>query len=216
MDYNKHYDRLMSRAKNRILEGYGETHHIVPRCLGGSDESKNLVSLTASEHYVAHQLLVKIHPENEKLIYAAAMMSRHPNGKRSNNKQYSWLRQRYIAVCKKRKGDKNGSYGRRWYYCPKTLKNIKCLPAEKPEGYVLGRKVQNLKKYYCIVCGDETGSRRRKYCDEHRKEVKQRNHQKLVEQQKKRFENDQDYKSKMLDNLKKGRITGIKRTRRLG
>jgi hypothetical protein len=37
---------------------YSETHHILPKCLGGKDKN-NLVKLTAKEHYIAHALLTK-------------------------------------------------------------------------------------------------------------------------------------------------------------
>jgi hypothetical protein len=39
-------------------------------------------------------------------------------------------------------GENNGSYGRKWYYNPETLESIKCLPEDKPENYVLGRKMK--------------------------------------------------------------------------
>lgn len=74
MDYQKHYDALMQRGKIRILDGYKESHHIVPKCMGGSDEESNLVYLTASEHYVAHQLLAKMNPGNYSLIHAVKIL----------------------------------------------------------------------------------------------------------------------------------------------
>jgi hypothetical protein len=91
MNYQKHYDALINRAKNRLLEGYCETHHIIPRCMGGNDDPTNLVDLTAEEHYVAHQLLLKIYPENYSLLYAASMMT---IGESRNNKLYGWLRKK--------------------------------------------------------------------------------------------------------------------------
>jgi hypothetical protein len=39
------------------------------------------------------------------------------------------------------KGDKNGSYGTKWFYNPETNHNIKCLPKNKPENYIPGRKL---------------------------------------------------------------------------
>ena len=75
MDYQKIYDSLIERARTRILDCYVEKHHIVPKCMGGSNRIGNLVELTPEEHYVAHQLLVKIYPNNHKLIYSAAMMT---------------------------------------------------------------------------------------------------------------------------------------------
>lgn len=66
----------MLRAKSRkLLEGYSERHHILPKSLGGSNESENLVDLTAREHYLAHKLLVKIHPENRAMKYALGLMT---------------------------------------------------------------------------------------------------------------------------------------------
>ena len=70
-------------------------HHVVPRCLGGKDHSKNLVALTPEEHLVAHLLLLKMFPKVLGLVLAAVMMSRdNRNGKRANNKLYGWLRRR--------------------------------------------------------------------------------------------------------------------------
>lgn len=30
MDYQSHYDRLITRARTRVLSGYSERHHVVP------------------------------------------------------------------------------------------------------------------------------------------------------------------------------------------
>ena len=38
-----------------------ETHHIIMRSLGGSNDKSNLVNLTLREHYIIHELLVKIY-----------------------------------------------------------------------------------------------------------------------------------------------------------
>jgi hypothetical protein len=92
VNYKKHYDALIERARHRVLEGYFEKHHVLPKCLGGGDDTNNIVKLTAEEHYVAHQLLVKLNPGNSSLIYAACVMTQSPIGKRINNKLYGWLK----------------------------------------------------------------------------------------------------------------------------
>lgn len=93
MDYLEHYNRLIDRAKSRSLFGYKETHHIVPRCLGGSDDKSNLVDLTPEEHYVAHQLLIKIYKKEPRLLFAARMMTvSNASQKNRNNKLYGWIR----------------------------------------------------------------------------------------------------------------------------
>ena len=39
---------------------YCERHHIIPKSIGGSNSSYNLVNLTAKEHFIAHRLLEKL------------------------------------------------------------------------------------------------------------------------------------------------------------
>lgn len=60
MNYWKIYDSLITRAVEVLstADVYYEKHHIVPKCLGGLDNKDNLALLTASEHFLTHQLLV--------------------------------------------------------------------------------------------------------------------------------------------------------------
>ncbi len=104
MDYHKHYYKLIQRSKSRLLDGYVEKHHILPKCLGGTDDVDNIVLLTAEEHFLAHQLLVKMYPNEPGLAYAAQMMCvRNPNQIR-NNKLYGWLKKQvYLHQSKPRK-----------------------------------------------------------------------------------------------------------------
>lgn len=151
MNYKKHYDLLIERAKTRQLDVYVERHHIVPRCMGGTDETSNLVKLTPEEHYVAHQLLVKMNPEVDSLVYAANKMTVSSKTVKRNNKRYGWLKRRYQSVCKKRVRDKNPSYGRSWYHNPATLENGKFLLEDLPSGWVKGRTPET-KNRYCRKC----------------------------------------------------------------
>jgi 5-methylcytosine-specific restriction endonuclease McrA len=57
MNYQKIHDSIIERAKNRNLLDYKERHHIIPKCLGGSDNLDNLVDLTAREHFIIHKIL---------------------------------------------------------------------------------------------------------------------------------------------------------------
>jgi hypothetical protein len=80
MNYSKIYDSLVAKAQSRpIPDCYTERHHVVPRCLGGSDEATNLVVLTAREHCFAHLLLARIH--GGKLWHAANLMANVHNMK---------------------------------------------------------------------------------------------------------------------------------------
>lgn len=98
MNYAKHYDLLMVKAKQRGSPvGYFERHHVVPRCLGGSDKRENIVRLTAEEHYVAHQLLAKVHRGSAALIAAATMMAPRCGGA----KAFGWLRRQHAEFSRK-------------------------------------------------------------------------------------------------------------------
>jgi hypothetical protein len=94
MNYKKHYDLLIERSRNRTLDGYVEKHHIIPKCLGGTDDKENLAILTPEEHFLAHQLLIKLNPGHRGLVYAVQMMTHHHTNARTNNKLFGWIRRR--------------------------------------------------------------------------------------------------------------------------
>jgi len=99
MNYLDIYNNLMSkcaalrsaRVDERITGGYFENHHIIPRCMGGSDDVSNLVYLTPEEHFLAHQLLIKIYPGVYGLYLSIQIMI--GSGKyASNNKSYGRIK----------------------------------------------------------------------------------------------------------------------------
>lgn len=78
--YTNTYYNLISTAaeKDRSKsENYYESHHIIPRSLGGSNEKSNLVLLTPREHYIAHLLLTKMCEGNfkYKMIWALHVLT---------------------------------------------------------------------------------------------------------------------------------------------
>lgn len=98
MLYSKIYKSIIERAKTRVLTDYSEKHHILPKCLGGDDSKENLVRLTFREHFICHQLLCKMHPDNEKLVYAFSSMIRVS---RKNPKRFDILTSRHFDLVKK-------------------------------------------------------------------------------------------------------------------
>ena len=135
MDYQRIYNSFIDRATSRVIDGYYERHHIIPRCLGGQDTEENLVRLTPEEHYVAHQLLIKIYPENHALAKAAAMMI--PN--RPSNKMYGWIRRRFsIAKSIEQSGNGNSQFGSRWSHNPTTKENKK-IRGSLSNGWIYGK-----------------------------------------------------------------------------
>lgn len=151
MDYQKVYDQLVQRNHIFFKGEYFETHHKVPKCMGGTDDANNLVNLTAREHYIAHLLLVKITEQNGdktahgKMLYAFNCMKwGRCKGKRSfkfNSRLYQKVKHQYSELRSNlMKTNDNPMCGRMWIYSLelKTSKlHDKSLPV--PKGWRVGR-----------------------------------------------------------------------------
>lgn len=86
--YTAIYYQIIERAKQRNHnrtpnDGY-QTHHIVPRCIGGTDDASNLVVLTFKEHRVCHCLLIKMQSTKN-----AEIKMRHAYGFFNKNSRYN-------------------------------------------------------------------------------------------------------------------------------
>jgi hypothetical protein len=129
MNYSKIYESIVTNAKStdrkKSDDEYYELHHIRPKCMGGNNDSTNLVLLTAREHFICHQLLTRIYPSSSEMHYAFWMMciytSENQKRIKPTSRTFSTIRQkiqelqriRKIEFNKKnpRSGDKNGMYG---------------------------------------------------------------------------------------------------------
>lgn len=112
MNYNKCYQSLVEKCQiqNRVKgDGcYYEAHHIIPKCLGGTDNKNNLVLLTAREHFIAHWLLAKINPLNFKVQCAwNAFCMPTCNGDRPTSKLYEYARLNFIKALQINKEERN-------------------------------------------------------------------------------------------------------------
>ena len=102
MNYKRIYDEIINNAKSRglnkkLLDGYYECHHIIPKCMNGTNDKDNLVLLSALEHYICHYLLWKSNKENKSLFlaYHKISFSKTAHQKRNfkiSSKQYEILR----------------------------------------------------------------------------------------------------------------------------
>ena len=85
--YTRIYYSIVERAQQRSLPEsvYTETHHIIPKSLGGSNNFDNLVKLTFKEHRVCHKLLVKMTEgvSKSKMAYAILFFRVSENVKQS-------------------------------------------------------------------------------------------------------------------------------------
>lgn len=115
MDYLKLYDNLINSRKilNRKKGAgeYFESHHVVPKWLGGVDSACNRVLLTAREHYIAHRCLW-MHYRDRPSALAFHKMTKSSNNKQQRkftSKQFEYARK---AFSESQIGANNPMYGK--------------------------------------------------------------------------------------------------------
>ena len=90
MNYHSIYENFINSRKNLLRKNTKfsglETHHILPKSLGGSDSPDNLVVLTPREHFFAHLLLTRINngTNKAKMIHALRCLKNLRNTKRTS------------------------------------------------------------------------------------------------------------------------------------
>lgn len=114
MTYEEFINNILeTRGRFECGEEYHERHHIVPKCMGGSNDEENLIDLFAREHFEAHRLLAIENPENSKLTYAWWCMCSFPgyskNREEVTAEEYEEAR---IVFLKNFSGEKSTWYGR--------------------------------------------------------------------------------------------------------
>lgn len=66
---------LDTRGRFACGDEYHERHHIVPRCMNGTNDESNLIDLFAKDHFEAHRLLVQENQDNKSLVFAWTCMA---------------------------------------------------------------------------------------------------------------------------------------------
>lgn len=97
--YTKIYFALIKNRQNEKIikeECYCETHHIIPKSLGGDNTITNLVNLSPREHFIAHLLLTKMTAgeENIKMNWALHRMA-FSGIQYFGSRDYEWFRKRH-------------------------------------------------------------------------------------------------------------------------
>ncbi len=124
MNYRHIYMLIIERAKSEEKLGirfkgngeYYEAHHILPKSLFSlwEKEKRNLVLLTAREHFFCHQLLYKIYPCREMNYALFYMANCKKDDMKLSSKQYEKVRLDYSTYkSEDMKGENNTFYGKR-------------------------------------------------------------------------------------------------------
>ncbi len=97
---NKYYKWYINIIQNRLknpIDGYTESHHILPKSLGGSDDVTNLVKLSSKEHFIVHQLLPRFisgrgHYKMIKAAQCMFMKSKYTDVRYINSNLYAYIK----------------------------------------------------------------------------------------------------------------------------
>lgn len=113
----------------------------------GSDDNKNLVLLTAREHYLCHWLLVKRNEvgsvARKKMIKAWFMMAVIGDTNRptiSKNTYAKYKEEFSYAMSESQKGHKNSQYGKHWY-TNRNTGECKVFNVKPDEFWIEGRNL---------------------------------------------------------------------------
>jgi len=155
MNYLRIYNNIVSKNYQDFNQ-YLETHHIIPKCLGGSDEKSNLVKLPLKAHFISHLLLCKIYPNEPKLFYAFNMMmvsNKYQKRRRITSRLYSKIKKELYSM--------HSTYMTNtiFIYNIKTKETKRIFKADKiPVGWSIGLGKSNTKnkiRYYNSVTDTE-------------------------------------------------------------
>lgn len=164
MKYEEFINSIKESRPNIWFE-HSERHHIVPRCLGGTDDEENLIYLTYREHFIAHKLLAEENPDNRGLVYAYWRMCHSYQDTQCTEDEYARAKELVISMMTGKK-----------------------LPLSTREKMRLSAKnrppvsEETRKKISSRVISDET---RRKISDSHKGKKFSESHKKAISESKK-------------------------------
>jgi hypothetical protein len=146
--YTRRYNLIILSAQNRVLIGYKEKHHIIPKSIGGTDSKINIVELTAREHFICHLLLRKmvIGNDKSKMALAAFMLTTASSTQQRykiTNRRYEILKKEFSEAKKNNPSPKKGKK----ITDPIQLAAIKAAVLKREERYKSGEMVRTVGKY---------------------------------------------------------------------
>lgn len=73
--YYRWYYLIIGNARKRKLDKFFEKHHIIPKCIKGTNDWWNIVNLTYKEHFLVHWLLIKMTEGKDRYMMLHALGS---------------------------------------------------------------------------------------------------------------------------------------------
>lgn len=99
-----------SQQRKKGEHYYYESHHIIPRSMGGSDRQFNRVLLTPREHYICHLLLIRmVEGVHVSKMFTAILLMSGRKIYQTSSRSYEYHRTNYIDSIK---GSNSPHYGK--------------------------------------------------------------------------------------------------------
>ena len=103
--FNK-YLKFIHYCQTTNKNGYIERHHIIPKSMGGSDNSDNLILLTGREHFIAHVLLWKAYRNKQTNFVLWSMRMKKERTIKISSKIYEQLKNEH-SIFQSQRMEKN-------------------------------------------------------------------------------------------------------------
>lgn len=166
--YTRTYYRIIEKAqsKNRKRgDDYFESHHILPKSMGGSDDVVNRVLLTAREHFLCHWLLTKMcasEKDRRKMQHALSrLVGLHKTTERIRmpSWKYEVSRKHHSqATSERTSGEGNPMFGRSVWRGKKRPEQAAALRGRKHSAETRARMSKpkaSVMKVCCVHCGKQ-------------------------------------------------------------
>jgi hypothetical protein len=119
--FTKEYFEIINKNKDKERLGYMEKHHIIPKSLGGDNSKKNLIWLSAKDHFKCHQLLVEITTGEDRMKMWSGLWRMMNKQSRNQSREYTFTPEEYEIARKNHAfnhsvrmlGSKNYFYGKK-------------------------------------------------------------------------------------------------------
>lgn len=191
--YQDYINRILNARDNKKNNNeYQELHHIIPKCLNGTDDKENLVYLYPQEHYYAHKLLALENPSNQGLQFAWWNMCHCKKAGKDNDRTYQISSDEYaeakkrfsVMISEKLSGENAYWYGKKQseesnkkrseklsgennpMYGKNHSQSVKNFISQLNKGQRMGEKHPRARKVRCINTGEifNTATEAAQYC----------------------------------------------------
>ena len=145
--------------------------------MDGGNARENIVRLTPEEHYVAHQLLVKIYPEHNGILWSACAMTNNGNRTQRSNRLYGWLRRLFaVHIAESNRGQKRSEETKKKLAAAHVGRIYKKRTEETKKKMSLASKGKPKSTEHCIALSKaKIGTKRGPHSEETREKISESN-----------------------------------------